>query len=200
MHSQVFLPFTLNYQFESILDIGTGPTKNYVDFFSQNGKKIWSIAPNQRITSADPTVVMLDGMFETFDFPHKFDAVWASHVLEHTRNPGIFLDKIYDGLKPAGVLFVIVPPHKNKIVGGHVTAGWNIGLLMYNLILAGFDVKNGRYKKSGYNVAAFVQKRESRDLPRLRYDNGDIEILSDFWPNETFRQGFEGDVEEFNWF
>jgi hypothetical protein len=33
-----------------------------------------------------------------------------------------------------------------------------MGLLMYNLILAGFDVRQGHFCKHGYNIAAFVQK------------------------------------------
>ncbi len=67
-----------------------------------------------------------------------YDAIWCAHCLEHQRNVGSFLEKIFSELKDGGVLCVTVPPLKTNIVGGHLTL-WNGGLLLYNLILAGFD-------------------------------------------------------------
>lgn len=197
-----FLPYTLEYDFQSILDIGTGTDTYIVNFFIENGKTVFSIDVEKQNNYQHKNFYFIKGNFLQYPFSRKFDAVWASHVLEHVQDTGAFLNKIYDLLNENGILFCIVPPHKTKIVGGHLTIGWNIGILMYNLIISGFDVKNGRFKKQGYNIAAFVQKRKSRKLPdNLLFDKGDIEKLADFWPDkEYFKQDFEGNISEWNWF
>lgn len=126
----------------------------------------------------------------------RHDLVWASHVLEHQPNPGLFLRKCFSDLNDGGWLCVTVPPMKGEIVGGHVTL-WNAGLLLYNLILAGFDCREARVKTYGYNITVLVQKREAK-LPVLAMDFGDIEALSEFFPLPV-RNGFDGNIEELNW-
>lgn len=197
-----FLPYTLRYAFDNILDVGTGCDSYAINFFIKSGKIVYSMDIKRRNRFTHKNFHFIEGNFETYTFDRKFDVIWASHVLEHSRNIGLFLDKVYDLLNEDGVFFCIVPPHKKYIVGGHVTIGWNIGLLMYNLILSGFDVRNGRFKKHGYNIAAFVQKRKSKTLPKnLLFDNGDLEKLKRYWPNNKyFKQGFGGDLQEVNWF
>jgi SAM-dependent methyltransferase len=197
-----FLPYTLQYNFDTILDIGTGPDMYIVDFFIKNGKIVYAIDLKKQNSYEHENFHFIEGDFIQHVFSQKFDAVWASHVLEHNQNTGLFLDKVYELLKDNGILFCIVPPHKTQIVGGHVTIGWNIGILMYNLILCGFDVKEGRYKRKGYNIAAFVKKRKDKSLPKnIDYGNQDIEKLRDYWPDKNyFKQGFEGDLSEWNWF
>lgn len=197
-----FLPYTLKYDFHTILDIGTGSNIYMVDFFIKNGKTVYAIDIRKQNSYEHENFHFIEGDFMNFVFPQKFDAVWASHVLEHMQDTGLFLNKVYDLLNDDGIFFCIVPPHKTQIVGGHVTVGWNIGILMYNLILCGFNVKEGRFKKEGYNIAAFVKKRKDRNLPEgLLFDRGDIENLADYWPDETyFKQDFEGDMSQWNWF
>jgi len=196
------LPYTLLYDFDTVLDIGAGPDTYIADFFIKNGKIVYAIDIKKQNSYKHKNYHFIEGDFMTHVFSQKFDAVWASHVLEHVQNTGLFLDKVYDLIKDDGIFFCIVPPHKTQIVGGHVTIGWNIGILMYNLLLCGFDVKQGRFKKHGYNIAAFVNKRSDKILPDgLHRDFGDIEILKEYWPDEDyFRQNFEGDILEWNWF
>lgn len=126
----------------------------------------------------------------------KFDLVWASHVLEHQPNPNLFLKKCFEDLNDGGWLCVTVPPLKHEIVGGHVSL-WNAGLLLYHLILAGFDCRDAKVKCYGYNISALVQKKPAR-LPALAMDFGDIEALSEFFPFPV-ANGFRGDFESVNW-
>ena len=134
-----------------------------------------------------------------------FDIVWASHVLEHQRNPGAFLTNCRNALKPGGYLAVTVPPLKHEIVGGHLTL-WNAGLLLYNLILAGFDCSQARVKTYGYNITVIVPRLSNnaeeldmtRKLATLSYDHGDIELLKEYFPLPV-TQGFNGQIEEVNW-
>jgi SAM-dependent methyltransferase len=128
--------------------------------------------------------------YVAWDAPWVYDAIWASHVLEHQRNVGAALDKMRRDLKEGGWLFVVVPPMKQAVVGGHV-ALFNTGTLLYNLILAGFDCREARATRRGYNCAVFVRKRTIRDMPELRMDVGDIELLAPYFPMEV-AQGFDG--------
>jgi SAM-dependent methyltransferase len=92
------------------------------------------------------------------DLGHAYDAVWCCHVLEHTLTPGPFLKSIHSLLKENGLLCIIVPPLKQEITVGHVTL-WNPGVLLLNLLKAGFDCKNILMKRRGYNIAAILNKK-----------------------------------------
>lgn len=134
-----------------------------------------------------------------------FDAVWACHVLEHQPNPNAFLVGCRERLRPGGKLFVTVPPLKHEIVGGHVTL-WNAGLLLYQMVLAGFDCRNARVGTyaSGpgypvYNISVIAERpRSAIALPQLRMDDGDIDTLAPFFPIDV-HQGFDGRLTDINW-
>lgn len=101
-------------------------------------------------------------------------------------------------LKDGGVLAITVPPLKREIVGGHVSL-WNAGLLLYRLILAGFDCQNASVLTYGYNISVIIEKRRI-DLPSdLKFANGDLEKLSDYFPFDV-KQGFDGDIAMINWY
>ena len=132
--------------------------------------------------------------------PYKddIDVIVANHVLEHIQNTGLFLSGCATALKDDGTLCIAVPPFKHNIVGGHVHV-WNLGLLMYNLALNGFDVVSGRFKREGYNLIGIVKKMEKK-LPDLQNDNGDIEklVLLNYLP-KSFYQAMNGDFNQYNW-
>jgi SAM-dependent methyltransferase len=135
----------------------------------------------------------------------RFDAVWCCHVLEHQPNPQAFLVACRKRLRDGGLLAVTVPPAKPEIVGGHVTL-WNAGLLLYQLILAGFDCREARVGTyaSGpgfpvYNISVLVRAPSiPLRLPRLAMDAGDIETLAPFFPCPV-RQGFDGRLPDIEW-
>ena len=53
----------------------------------------------------------LVGDFNHHNFKKKYDMIHCSHVIEHQRNQGLFLDKIYDLLKDNGDLVISGPKH-----------------------------------------------------------------------------------------
>jgi SAM-dependent methyltransferase len=136
------------------------------------------------------------GDFLAWDSSQRFDAIWACHVLEHQVNPGLFLKACRERLKPGGVLAVTVPPAKHDIVGGHVTL-WNAGLLLYHLILAGFDCRQARVGAYGYNISVLV-RRSDIELPRLANDHGDIARLAKWFPVPVV-EGFDGELPDVEW-
>lgn len=136
------------------------------------------------------------GDFLTWPSSAKFDAVWACHVLEHQVNPGVFLQACRERLNEGGILAVTVPPAKHNIVGGHVTL-WNAGLLLYHLILAGFDCRNAQVGSYGYNISVLVRK-SNIELPRLDNDNGDINRLAQWFPLPV-SEAFDGQLPDIGW-
>lgn len=147
------------------------------------------------VSLKEPADIIGDYLDQSFDVP--FDAIWASHVLEHQPNVNRFLRKCFNDLRDDGVMAVTVPPLKELIVGGHLTL-WNAGLLLYNLIIAGFDCRSARCSGVyGYNISIIVRKKTA-DLPDLDFDCGDIDRLSKFFPVEV-HQGFDGRLAQINW-
>lgn len=194
---------TDNISFASVLDVGVGRGGASL-FFASRGKRVTAIGTSldsygyPRGLFAKAGLAPVEVRFEDFSSPDGFDAIWMSHVLEHVMDFGLFLDKAHALLRERGWLFVMVPPYKPRVVGGHVNIGWNLGQLMYVLLLKGFDIRAGHFVSHGYNICGFVQK-SSTPLPVVRMAGGDLEALADFWPIPV-RQGFNGNMVSVNWF
>jgi SAM-dependent methyltransferase len=190
--------FVKNFEFDTVLDIGSGEGK-HSDVLKESGKKVTSIDFGKSVyfEKRDELHDCIFGDYYTYEFETKFDAIWASHVLEHQPNPNLFLSKIHRDLKENGVLAITVPPLKNEIVGGHVTL-WNAGLLLYQLVMAGFNCRNASIKSYGYNVSVVITKQSITVYPDLSYDNGDINLLKHFLP-QSLSEPFDGKIQILNW-
>ena len=177
----------LDYPWQSCLDIGAGAGV-HSNIMRKHGRTTVTI------DSGHDADIRED--YLRVDVSESYKAIWCSHTLEHQVNPGLFLTKMFGDLQDGGVLAVTVPPAKHQIVGGHVTL-WNAGLLLYQLILAGFDCSAARVGVYGYNISVIVQKRRAL-LPELRHDAGDIETLAHLFPVPV-QQGFDGQLGNINW-
>jgi len=175
--------------FNTVLDIGSGDGV-HAENFRKLGKDVTTIS------LIEPADHVGDYTEQAFHCYH--DCIWASHVLEHQTDVSGFLNNCWIDLKDDGILAITVPPYKPNIVGGHVTV-WNAGLLLYNLILAGFDCSEAMVKTYGYNITVIVRKKIARTYGlNLHMDKGDIEKLAHFFPMEV-EQGFNGNIDEVNW-
>jgi 2-polyprenyl-3-methyl-5-hydroxy-6-metoxy-1,4-benzoquinol methylase len=181
-NSVLALEKLLTIPFTSVLDLGAGDGKHSL-IFKENGKKVNEL----RFSDGDYLIQEYEG----------FDCIWASHVLEHQLNVNLFLKKCFKDLNDDGILAITVPPLKNEIVGGHLTL-WNAGLLLYNLVLAGFDCSAASIKTYGYNISVIVRK-VPRGTVDLSMDYGDIESIKQYLPLEVKNDTFNGDIEELNW-
>ncbi len=195
----------------TVLDIGVGDGEISL-WFANKGKKV--TATGIEIDSyninkkkfTENNISIIDCYVEKMPFPDKsFDAVVLSHVLEHCLDVGIVLQEIKRVLKNDGYLLIFVPPYSNYVISGHATTGWNVGQLIYVLLLNGFNVKTGKFIQYGYNVAAIVQNGNFL-LPQLRRDGGDIRTLYEagLLPqqinfNDENHDGFKGDILNINW-
>lgn len=187
-----------------VLDVGSG-SGAMSRFFSERGLKVTSIHYPLLPGEIGAFIKKPDHFtdFLEFDTELRFEGVWASHVLEHQTNPGLFLGRCRQLLEEGGWLAVTVPPLKNEVVGGHVTL-WNAGVLLYQLVMAGFNCAEAKVRTYGYNVSVLV-KRPSQTVSdeilgtKLARDRGDIERLSRYFPVGCRHQGFNGVIPSLNW-
>ena len=177
-----------NLEFDSVLDIGCG-SGYHSEAFRAAGKQVTSIDIAKNYEHTELVNIM------TYATDKKFDLIWASHVMEHQLNVNSFIKKCRD--LNSKYICVTVPPLKHEIVGGHVSL-WNAGLVLYNLVLGGYDCKNARVKQYGYNISVIAEVG-SFILPNLAYDYGDIEKISDRLPSGYNYQSFNGDIRNLNW-
>lgn len=186
------------YTFDNILDIGSGSGEHSL-VFKKFKKKVTAIDFGKSIyfNRHSSSIEFMEGNYLDINFSKKFDAIWASHVLEHQPNPHNFLKKISNDCKENGVICITVPPLKHEIVGGHVTL-WNGGLLLYHLVLAGINCKDAKILQYGYNISIITQNISISQLPELSYDNGDISLLSPFFPS-GLSEPFDGNIKRLNW-
>jgi len=195
-----------DYVFDTILDIGCGEGL-HSNIFVKNNKNVTSIDYGDSIYFEENknkiSVVVAD--FNTWETEEKFDAVWCSHVLEHQLNVNSFLVRIFYLLEDQGVLAITVPPGESRVIGGHLT-NWNAGILLYNLVLAGFDCSGASVLQYGYNITVIVKKASGHpvDLSNLSYDCGDLRKITPYLPNVEYRSTdmddpFKGNIYKLNW-
>lgn len=184
-----------NHPFETVLDIGSGAGQQ-AQALRQFGKTVTELDYGKSkyfVLNPDEGGAII-GDFMEAQIEHQFDCVLASHVLEHQLNVGAFLKKVHSVVKEGGLVAISVPPLKHQIVGGHVTL-WNAGLLLYNLVLAGFDCSTPWIRRYGNNISVILEKKTITP-ENLEYDSGDINRIQQFLPPGC-AEGFDGDFLEY---
>lgn len=184
-------------QINRVLDVGSGQGL-HAKVFKDHNKEVVTLDASDHWGKPD-VLGRLEERLQTLNAKGPYDLIWCSHVLEHQRNVGKFLEALHLLMRESDLLAITVPPPKHEIVGGHITL-WNIGLLLYNLVLAGFDCRLAHCKAYGYNMSVIVKKKTIEGLKDLglHMDNGDIEKLSKYFPLDA-KQGFRGDISMLQW-
>lgn len=145
--------------FKTAMDVGCGEGAEVV-LMRHAGKAVTAV-------NFDPACSFKPDYFGDFmNMPIcRVDAVWCSHVLEHVRNPGAFLDRIYDSLNDGGWLALSVPYHEfggppDAINIGHHNR-YNVLLLAYQLVCSGFDCSADNFSSivHGGQVSVVLRKR-----------------------------------------
>lgn len=150
-----------HYSFHSILDIGSHE-RRITRILQHIGKEVTTIeiAPGYK---ADYKCDYLDKKFD-----RQFDAIWCSQIYEHQRNPGLFLDKIFDDLNEGGVLALTVPFQiDHHVLFGHLNLTSPL-MLIYHLICAGFDCADIALKCFNGSIGIILKKKTNgikRHLP-----------------------------------
>jgi SAM-dependent methyltransferase len=182
------------YNFKTCLDIGSGEGLHTKILLEKN-KIVTSI--DLGFSSYNKgNYKFIKGDFINYNFKNKFDCIFASHVLEHQPNLGLFLKKCIKTLKKNGILCITVPPLKHRIVSGHINL-FNPGLLIYQMCFNGLDMKSCSVLKYDYNISIIVKKK-IRPKVKLAYDTGDIKRLQKYLP-KFFIEGVDGQIDNYNW-
>ena len=151
-------------KFKTSLDIGSGDGV-HSEIMQHVGFKVTGV--DKYSDRADYT---MDFMSYTKARQMDFDVVFCSHVIEHQRNVGEFLDRIYDVLSDDGVLIISAPNHSAEtLIEGHINS-FIFPLFLQQLIHAGFDCKNGKYLSAMEN-SFIVSKSKDFELSE-RQENG----------------------------
>jgi len=197
----------------SILDIGFGKGQ-ISSYFAGKGIKTTAIGLELESYGIELSefqskgIEIVEANVENMPFNDAaFDAVIASHILEHVENTGKALQEIRRVIKDGGWLFLFLPDDTSYVCAGHINTGWNLGRIMYVLLLNRFNIKEGKFIKYGYSLCAYVRKDNDLVLPPLRGDRGDIHILynAELWPvpvagdSSGIHDGFWGDFSALNW-
>ena len=157
----------LKTEFNTVLDIGSGDgMASWI--FKFLDKKVTSLEPAGVYTrlqshpgyTPDHTDDYMDVKFD-----QKFDAIWCSHVLEHIRNTGNFLDKIFNDLNEGGILALTVPFNDMTddlrwCCFGHYTK-YTHSLLVYQLISSGFDCSDIHLANYDGQIGVILRKKSN---------------------------------------
>ena len=178
----------LKLPIKSVLDVGSGGGE-HARKFKLSGKEVTcvdygtSIYADKFIKSDGIERIEVD--FNLWQVDKKYDLVWASHVLEHQQNVGLFLQKLINLCSNEGYIAITVPfPHRH-LWGGHLSL-WTPGFLAYNIILQGIDLSSSQLIY-GFKEISVIFKIKKIQLPRdLTYDSGDIKKLKNYFPNYFF--------------
>jgi len=190
----------IDYEFNHVLDIGSRNGTS-ARLFSFLGKNVTTIEMSEDF-EADYV-----GDYLEVSFPQQFDAIWCSHVLEHQRNIGTFLDKIYQDLKEGGILAITVPSSLCPLMIGHPNIFTPLHLV-YHLVLAGFDCQNVRIKYYDWQFTILLEKKsnniKSISLASTHYLDSTlialVENLLNYFPLDIPENGhIWGEVESLNW-
>ncbi len=172
--------------FNSVLDVGSGGGQA-AKAFAGKGRLVTCIDlgrsvyfQGSKLNSSDVQIRFVKGDFLKLPAQQTYDLIWASHILEHQANVGLFIKKLLEYCHSSSLLCITVPVSDHRLVGGHLTL-WTPGLLVYNLVINGIDCRESRVIEDGREFSVVVPAKLAK-LPDLDFDSGDIERLKAYFP------------------
>jgi hypothetical protein len=194
------------YRFATMLEIGSA-AGSAARAFAFAGKTVHTceILP---VYDAD-----FSGDYLDLQLPAPVDAIWCSHVLEHQRHVGQFLEKMHGDVREDGVLALTVPCALSPLLIGHCNIFTPMHLI-YNLILAGFNCADASVLTYDGQFSILLRKR-SNGIPRISFASTQLEVgarspgyvpnLISFFPTEVqdelqkYGDRMWGEVQVINW-
>lgn len=168
-----------------MLDVG-GSHGVHARFFRSHGIEVDLVD----MVAGDESPVFV-GDYLDFRPAAPYDVVWSSHVLEHVRNAGAFIDKMAADLAPDGYCVTTVPPIRgNRMAFNHLSF-WNPGMLLLNFGMAGFDMRSARLGSYAYNVSILARLATTPLPEEIREAMPEELVVSDLH--------FNGELKFHNW-
>jgi len=165
----------------TVIDVGVGlGIQSYI--FASFGYDVIGISledPLPIVKEQKKYIHVKENLFNA-DLPQA-DIVWASHIIEHMPNVGLFLERVRSMTKPDGWVCIVAPSDQmNLMVDGHLTF-WTPAHLIYNMVVAGFDCRKAKYYTLGRDISLMVRRKDRPHID-LNYDYGDLSVLSLYFP------------------
>lgn len=178
------LIYALSLHPKNVIDVGSGGGF-HANSFAKSGAEVDCIDFGTSVYAKNSSYQNLSirhGDFNAMDISEKYDVVWASHVLEHQRNIGLFIDKLISCCNKNGKVIITVPVPHRRVLGGHLSL-WSPGLLIYNVVMAGIDLSESIVLK-GREEYSLVFSPKRVELPGcITFDKGDIKKLAPLLPS-----------------
>ena len=120
-------------KYKSCIDIGSGAGVQ-TEILRHAGLEVFQL--DKYSASAEYQVDFVDHKFD-----QQFDVVFCSHVIEHQRNVGIFLDKIFDTVykDPNSEIIVDLINQKVTILKSNISESFIINSYKKENMLNGYD-------------------------------------------------------------
>lgn len=119
--SSVALEKCLSKNPKTVLDVGSGGGEHALAF-KKHGAKVTCIdfgtSVYARSSSKNNSLNVVNVDFLDWNNQDLYDLVWASHILEHQRNCGIFIEKLISCCHPNGKVAITVPVPHRRLWGG----------------------------------------------------------------------------------
>lgn len=183
-------------EFKTVLDIGCGEGL-VSNIFKSLNKEVTTIEPGEskpRLPEFNPIKIDYKDDYLNIDFKQKFDVIWCSHVLEHIRNPAMFLDKIFSDLNEGGTLALTVPyndgGHHEAVVDSHINK-FTIGTMLYNLICSGFNCKSINIVVNHHELSVVLRKVSNGILPSAT--SRSFSEIVNFFPETQIQHTYRDD-------
>jgi SAM-dependent methyltransferase len=173
----------------SILDIGCG-AGFHSKYFLDRGMKPVALDAYSGAFQFHGEIEFRNCAFQDLG-EERFDAVFASHVLEHCPDVMSALLSWRERVADGGYLIVIVPRYTSLVCNDHYSTGWNIGQLAMLLVAAGFDCSQSHFAELGIHVCGFGRKAE---LPAC---NMNLEASLPYLPAALARSVYTDGVHRF---
>lgn len=147
--------FPISLKRKSVLDIGCGYGEIAYclkNFYHSQAVGVEASAETAKYGNKIFQVPIFPSLLEEFVSEEKFDVIWCSHVLEHTKDPNTFLKKIKALLKDRGYLYIEVPNILKP------SGGFSLNMFLYREHLQTFSAYNLYLilRKSGFRVAGYM--------------------------------------------
>ena len=178
------LKYCTNLKINTVLDVGSGG-REHAKVFANSGFDVLCVDYGTSLyaqrSKIDGVKIIYDD-FNKFKSDKKFDLIWASHVIEHQKNVGLFIDKIIELCSDDGYVCITIPDPHRHLWGGHLTL-WSPGLLAYNIVLAGLDISDAIFIRGNLETSIIFKLKKVVLPDNLTSDSGDIERLSHLLPS-----------------
>ncbi|MDO1583753.1 methyltransferase domain-containing protein [Rhizobium oryzicola] len=189
------------HEFDTVLDFGAGWQRR-CDMLLASGLSVSTIVrPETPLADLSAELIVHTGTVHSSVLPKTFDCIIAINVLQQERDPQRFLRRLHDLLPERSILGLTVPALRHPMLQGELSI-WNAGLVLYHLVLAGFDCSNVHCLTQEDEISVILEKNaidpwgEDSPLPPLGSLRRHLPQALDFVHEPAW---FNGEIPELNW-